>query len=148
MSIHSRVVRISASTLSFSPTRCFYSSGAKDSYLQVPNSAALPVIMEMDFLRNHSHIIKAKLEAQTALAKERANHAEQKLQVKQQKNLMDNLQKQIETLHTEKMDLQSNKTVYGEAGFFLVSCVILWLKWGTHDVNLLFNKCTSSFLKI
>lgn len=71
----------------------------------------------MNYLRNHSSVIKAKLEAQTALAKERASHVEIKLQMKQQKTLTDNLQSQLETLHTEKTNLQSNKTTFGEADF-------------------------------
>lgn len=93
---------------------CFPASGAKAQDLQVPNSAATPVIIEMNYLRNHSNIIRAKLEAQAALTKERTNHVQLKLQVKQQKTLTDSLQGQIETLHNEKTNLQSNKTVLGK----------------------------------
>lgn len=106
---------------------CFYASGAKAQDLQVPNSAATPVIIEMNYLRNHSDIIRAKLEAQAALAKERTNHVQLKLQVKQQKTLTDSLQGQIETLRNERTNLQSNKTTLGKSSnlFQYVS----WLKW-------------------
>lgn len=109
----------------------FFSSGAKDSYLQVPNSAVTPFITEMNHLHNQSHINKAKLEAETALAKERASHAELKLQMKQQRSLTDRLQTQIETLEREKINLQFNKTTLGKAAFQAVFGVlyILWLKW-------------------
>lgn len=95
----------------------FHASGAKAQDLQVPNSAATPIIIEMNYLRNHSDIVRAKLEAQAALAKERANHVQLKLQMKQQKTLTDNLQGRIETLLSEKTNLQSNKSTLGKADF-------------------------------
>lgn len=109
----------------------FFSSGAKDSSLQVPNSAVTPFIAEMNHLHNQSHINKAKLEAETALAKERAGYADLKLQMKQQQTLTDRLQAQIETLEREKINLQFNKTTLGKADFQAVFGVlyILWLKW-------------------
>ncbi|XP_044023024.1 C-type lectin domain family 4 member M-like isoform X2 [Siniperca chuatsi] len=88
---------------------------AQGDYVQVPNSAATPLIIEMNYLRNHSDIIRTKLEAQAAIAKERASHVQLKLQIKQQKTLTDSLQRQIETLHTEKTNLQSNKTTLEES---------------------------------
>ncbi|KAI3367775.1 hypothetical protein L3Q82_026606 [Scortum barcoo] len=86
----------------------FYASGAKAQDLQVPDSA--PIIIEINYLRNHSSIIRAKLEAQVALAKERTNHVGLKQQVKQQIALTDTLQGQIETLNEKRTYLQSNKT--------------------------------------
>lgn len=99
----------------------FYASGAKGNYLQAPNSAATPLILEMNHLRNHSDIIRAKLEAQAALVRERSSHAKLKLQVKQTMTLTDNLQKQIEALNTEKKNLHSNKTALGKTNFNLSS---------------------------
>ncbi|XP_051240751.1 CD209 antigen-like protein E isoform X2 [Dicentrarchus labrax] len=87
-----------------------YCAKAQDIYLQVPDSAATPLIIEMNYLRNHSGIIRAKLEAQAALAKQRASHVQVKMEVKQQQTLTDSLQRQIETLHTEKTNLLSEKT--------------------------------------
>lgn len=71
----------------------------------------------MNYLRNQSGINKATLEAQTALAKERAGHFQLKMQVKQQKALTDSFQGQIETLQTQRANLQSNKTTLGKADY-------------------------------
>ena len=79
----------------------------------------------MNYLRNHSDVIRAKLEAQMALTKERANHVQLKLQVKQEKAVTDSLQGRIETLHAEKDKLQYNKTTLGTADFqpvFVILC--------------------------
>lgn len=91
-----------------------YCAKAQDISLQVSNSAIAPLIAEMNFLRNQSGIVRAKLEAQGALVKEQASHAQLKLQVNQQKTLTDGLQAQIETLHTVKANLQTNKTTFEE----------------------------------
>ncbi|TDG98744.1 hypothetical protein EPR50_G00203930 [Perca flavescens] len=88
---------------------------AKADYLLDPHLAATPLIIEMNYLRNHSDIIRAKLEAQAQLAKERGSHRQLKLQVTQTKTLADHLQRQIETLQTERTDLQSNKTTIEES---------------------------------
>lgn len=95
----------------------FSSSGAKaqNNFLQGPNSPANSLIVEMNYLRNQSGINKATLEAQTALAKERASRVQLKMQVKQQKALTDSFQGQIETLQTQRANLQSNKTTLGKA---------------------------------
>ncbi|XP_074516563.1 oxidized low-density lipoprotein receptor 1-like isoform X1 [Sebastes fasciatus] len=84
--------------------------------LQVPHSAATPLIIEMNFLHNnHSDIIRAKLEAQAEIARQRSSHQQLKLQMKQTITLTDSLQRQIETLYTEKTNLQSNKTTLEES---------------------------------
>nr|XP_046269400.1 uncharacterized protein LOC124072218 [Scatophagus argus] len=83
--------------------------------IHLSNSAATPFIIEMNYLRNSSDIIKAKEDAQAALVKESSNHVQLKLQVKQHRSLTDSLQGQIETLHKEKMNLQSNKTALEES---------------------------------
>ncbi|XP_047467397.1 CD209 antigen-like protein B [Mugil cephalus] len=85
-----------------------YCAKAKD--LEVPQSDAAPLTVELNYLRNRSGIIQAKLDAQAKLVKERNNHVELKLQVKQKKALTDTLQRRIETLQIEKTSLQSNKT--------------------------------------
>ncbi|XP_042357099.1 C-type lectin domain family 12 member B-like isoform X2 [Plectropomus leopardus] len=88
---------------------------AQGYYLQAPNSAATPLIIEMNHLRNHSDVIRAKLEAQAALSRERASHAKLKLQVKHRMTLTDSLQGRIEALNTDKKNLQSNKTTLEES---------------------------------
>ncbi|XP_047467267.1 uncharacterized protein LOC125023800 [Mugil cephalus] len=85
-------------------------TGAKAKDLEVPQSDAAPLTVELNYLRNRSGIIQAKLDAQAKLVKERNNHVELKLQVKQKKALTDTLQRRIETLQIEKTSLQSNKT--------------------------------------
>lgn len=95
----------------------FSSSGAKaqNNFLQGPNSAANSLVVEVNYLRNQSGINKATLEAQSALAKERTDHFQLKMQVKQQKALTDSFQGRIETLQTQRANLQSNKTTLGKA---------------------------------
>lgn len=83
---------------------------AKARYLQVPSSAATPYLIEMNYLRNHSAIIKATLEAKANEVKERINYEKLKLQIKQNKVNMDRLQGQIETLRTEKEKLRATQT--------------------------------------
>lgn len=68
----------------------------------------------MNHLRNHSGIIKERLEAQAKLVKDRTNHVQLKLQVKQLKVENDLLQRQIETLNAAKSNLQTNKTLLGK----------------------------------
>ncbi|XP_032356220.1 CD209 antigen-like protein C [Etheostoma spectabile] len=84
---------------------------SKSDYLQVPHSDAIPLLFEVDYLRNHSDIIvRAKLDIQTQLVKVRTSHLQLKLQVMQTETLNDHLQRQIETLQTERTNLQYNKT--------------------------------------
>ncbi|XP_039897760.1 C-type lectin domain family 4 member M-like isoform X2 [Simochromis diagramma] len=89
-----------------------YCVKAKD--FQVSDSSVSPLLIEMNHLRNHSGIIKDRLEAQAKLAKERTNHVQLKLQVKQLKVENDLLQRQIETLNAAKSNLQTNKTLLEE----------------------------------
>lgn len=83
-----------------------YCANAKD--LQIPDLAASPLLVEVNFLRNHTEIIREQLEAQNILEKERANHIQLQLEVKQKKALTDSLQWKISILQTEKTNLQSN----------------------------------------
>ncbi|XP_020485627.1 C-type lectin domain family 12 member B [Labrus bergylta] len=83
---------------------------ARASYFQVPVSAATPLIIEMNYLRNQSGIIRATLEARAAIAKKHTDHVQLKLELKQHKITMDRLQRQIKTLHDERENLQSNKS--------------------------------------
>ncbi|XP_053192107.1 CD209 antigen-like protein E [Scomber japonicus] len=88
-----------------------YCAKANDNYLQIPHSTATDLTFELSYLRNHSAIVKARLEAETALSRERESRMELKLQVKHQNTLTDELQSQIETLLTERASLQANKSV-------------------------------------
>lgn len=94
------------------------SSGAKDNYLQVPESAIGPLIAEMNFYRNTSHIIKARLEAEATAEKQRASSAQVRLEVKQQKAFTDTVIKQIGVLQTQKKNLQSNTSALGKILLF------------------------------
>ncbi|XP_004540730.3 C-type lectin domain family 10 member A-like [Maylandia zebra] len=89
-----------------------YCVKAKD--FQVSDSSVSPLLIEMNHLRNHSGIVKERLEAQAKLVKERTNHVQLKLQVKQLKVENDLLQRQIETLNAAKSNLQTNKTLLEE----------------------------------
>lgn len=93
----------------------FNSSGAKDNYPEVPGSAIAPLLAEVNFYRNNSHIIKARLEAEKTAAKQRASSISARLEVKQQKVQTDNILKQIGVLKTEKTNLQSNTSALGTA---------------------------------
>lgn len=95
---------------------CFYSSGANAKDLQVSDLAATPLILEMNFLRNHTGIMKAKAEAQSALVKERADFARIKLEMTRNKATIDRLEKTIRALQAEKTNLQSNRTALGKKG--------------------------------
>lgn len=97
--------------------RILNSSGAKDSYPPVPPSAIAPLLAEMNFYRNNSHIIKARLEAEKTAAKQHANGAQVRLEVKQQKASTDNIVKQIGVLQTKKRYLQSNTSVLSKKLF-------------------------------
>ncbi|XP_068437158.1 CD209 antigen-like [Clinocottus analis] len=88
---------------------------SKGENLQVPHSAILPFIVEINHLRNNSGIIRAKLEAQAQLVTQRANHQQLKLQLKQMVTATDRLQGQMEILQTEKTNLQSDKTTVEES---------------------------------
>lgn len=81
----------------------------------------------MTFLRNQSSIIKAKVEAQKALAKKRAGHVALKMELKQQNQLSDRLQRQIESLHGQRIKLESNRTTLGKAYLKLVfgDCIMV-----------------------
>lgn len=95
----------------------YFPSGAKDNNLPVPNSAATSLVAEMNFFRNKSHIVKATLEAQATLAKERADFVGLKLEIKSEKAITDNLMRQIEALNVVKANLQSDTATLGEVNF-------------------------------
>lgn len=91
-----------------------HSSGASGNYPQVPQSAIAPLLAEMIFYRNHSHIIQARLEAEKTAANQRASGVQVKLEVKQQKAVTDNIMKQIGLLQAKKRNLQSNTSALGK----------------------------------
>lgn len=51
---------------------------------------------------------------------EQTKHLELKIQVKQKKVKTDDLQRKIETLKTERKNLQSNRTSLGKAACFFI----------------------------
>ncbi|XP_069391831.1 C-type lectin domain family 4 member E-like [Paralichthys olivaceus] len=91
-----------------------YCAKAKD--LQVPYSAVTPFIVELNYLKsNHSEMIRGRLEFQATLLRERAIQPHLVLAVKQKKTVIDVLQRQIETLETEKTHLKNNRTTLEES---------------------------------
>lgn len=75
--------------------------------------AASPLLAELNFYLNQTHIIKAKEKAQAALIKERANHLQIKQEVNLKRTFVDKLQGKLETLKQEITILESNKTNLG-----------------------------------
>lgn len=86
-----------------------YCSKAPD-YLQMTHSAIAPLIIERNFLRNHTDMIRAKVMDKAALMRERSNTAQLQVQVKQEMALSDRRQGHIELLQKERSNLQVNKT--------------------------------------
>ncbi|XP_072221126.1 uncharacterized protein [Leuresthes tenuis] len=85
---------------------------AKD--LQILDSSAASLVVELKYLRNHSDVIRAKTEAQAALVKERTNHVQLKLQLKQKMAITDMLLGRIEILELEKANIQTNRSTLDE----------------------------------
>ncbi|RVE57148.1 hypothetical protein OJAV_G00213490 [Oryzias javanicus] len=83
---------------------------AKAKDFDMSDLAASPLLAELNFYRNQTHLIKAKAEAQAALIKERANHLRIKQEVNLKRTLVDKLQGKLETLKQETTILQLNKT--------------------------------------
>ncbi|KAK2826125.1 hypothetical protein Q5P01_020339 [Channa striata] len=88
---------------------------AKATDLESLHSADAALMVELNYLHNHSEVTQAKLEAQRTLAAERKSHRQLMLQVKQMKTITDGLQGKIETLKTEKTYLQTNITSIEES---------------------------------
>ncbi|XP_067336355.1 C-type lectin domain family 4 member E-like [Channa argus] len=81
----------------------------KDGSLHISHSTVTQLINELDYLRsNHSDVIEAEEEAKKALERALKHHQQLKEQIVQQKIISDGYMKQIETLRTEKISLQSN----------------------------------------
>lgn len=93
---------------------CFNVLGAKARDTQVYTSADGLVLAELNHFRNTSAIIRAKVEAQAALLKERASHQQIKLQLNKLKTTSDDLQHQLETLDKEKSALKANQSIFGK----------------------------------
>lgn len=94
------------------------SSGAKSDYPQVPDSSIAPLLVELNFYRNDSHLIKARLEAEKMAATQRASGAQIRLEVKHQMVVMDNIIKQIKVLQTKKRNLEFNTSRLGKILLF------------------------------
>lgn len=67
----------------------------------------------MNFLRNHTGIMKAKAAAQAALVKERADAVQIKLEMAQKNALIDSFERRIQSLQAERTNLQSQRTTLG-----------------------------------
>lgn len=86
---------------------------AKD-FQQISNEALTPLIIERNFLLNHTDVIKDRLNAQVALENQRKTNVQLQMQVKQQETITDSLMSQIVTLKAEKANLESSKTELGK----------------------------------
>ncbi|KAK2891728.1 hypothetical protein Q8A73_017393 [Channa argus] len=81
----------------------------KDGSLHISHSTVTQLISELDYLRsNHSDVIEAEEEAKKSLERALKHHQQLKEQTEQQKIISDGFMRQIETLRTEKTNLQSN----------------------------------------
>ncbi|KAK2826131.1 hypothetical protein Q5P01_020345 [Channa striata] len=81
----------------------------KEGSLHVSHSAVTQLLNELDYLRsNHSDVMEAEEEAKKALERALKHHEQLKEQIDKQKTINDGYQRQIETLKTEKTNLQSN----------------------------------------
>ncbi|XP_055004135.1 CD209 antigen-like protein C [Boleophthalmus pectinirostris] len=87
-----------------------YCAKVKD-FQQVTDSALAPLVIERDFLRNQSNIVKEKQTAQMALENQRRAHMGLKLQIRQLQTVTDGLQSHIQELRAEKTQLEGNRTL-------------------------------------
>lgn len=71
-------------------------------------------MVELNYYRNHSNYIGAKQKAQEALVKQRTDHLQLKLQLKQKKTFIDGLLGQIESLQVEKSNLKYKQAHLGK----------------------------------
>lgn len=96
---------------------CFWASGANanEDHLLTPHSAVSSLIIERNYLRNHSDILKARKDAEEALVREQTSQVQLKLQLKQQARLGDTLRSQIEILQKEKAQLEATKAIIGKS---------------------------------
>ncbi|XP_037097884.1 CD209 antigen-like protein E isoform X2 [Syngnathus acus] len=88
-----------------------YCANANEDHLLTPHSAVSSLIIERNYLRNHSHILKVEKDAEADLVKEQTSHIQLKLQLKQQTTMADTLWSQIKILHTEKEQLEATRAL-------------------------------------
>ncbi|XP_051941284.1 C-type lectin domain family 4 member G-like isoform X2 [Hippocampus zosterae] len=88
-----------------------YCANANEDHLLTPHSAVSSLIIERNYLRNHSNIIKAWKDAEEALVREKTSQVQLKLQLKQQTKLGDTFRSQIEILQKEKAELEATKAI-------------------------------------
>ncbi|XP_055087268.1 C-type lectin domain family 12 member B-like [Periophthalmus magnuspinnatus] len=87
-----------------------YCAKVKD-FEQASNSALTPLIIERDFLRNQTNVIKEKLATQMELENQRRAHMQMKVQLKQLQAITDSLQTHILALRAEKTSLEDKRTL-------------------------------------
>ncbi|XP_039993330.1 uncharacterized protein LOC120795454 [Xiphias gladius] len=90
---------------------------------EIPCAKAKDLQIPYSVLHNSSDIIRANLEAQAALKRERTSHLQLKLLVKHRKTVTDGLQRQMESLQTEKTNLKINRTTLESRQTALISTV-------------------------
>ncbi|XP_054653203.1 C-type lectin domain family 12 member B-like [Dunckerocampus dactyliophorus] len=116
-----------------------YCANANEDHLQTPHSAVSSLIIERNYLRNQSGILKAAQDADSALVREQTRHVQLKLQLKQQKTVSDVLQREIEVFQTEKANLQSKKVTLEEScsrcpsGWTLLKSTCYYFSLSEHD---------------
>lgn len=86
-----------------------YCAKAKD-FKVASDSALAPLILERDFLRNHSDVFKERRALQAELEKQRRSHMQLQIQLKPLQTITDSLQTHIQALKAEKSQLESNRT--------------------------------------
>ncbi|XP_061823984.1 C-type lectin domain family 10 member A-like [Nerophis lumbriciformis] len=116
-----------------------YCANANDDHLQTPHSAVSALIIERNYLRNHTDILKAEREAELAIVRQQTSLIQMKLQLKQQRRLSDVLQNKIEVLQSEKANLQSKKNALEQscgrcpAGWTLLKSTCYYFSLPDHD---------------
>ncbi|XP_061700346.1 CD209 antigen-like protein B [Syngnathoides biaculeatus] len=88
-----------------------YCASANEDHLLTPNSAVSSLIIERNYLRNNTDILKAQQDTEAALVREQTNQVQMKLTLRKKLRLGDTYRNQIEILQTEKANLESRKDV-------------------------------------
>uniref|UniRef100_A0A8C6T1X5 C-type lectin domain-containing protein n=1 Tax=Neogobius melanostomus TaxID=47308 RepID=A0A8C6T1X5_9GOBI len=93
------------------PWRQKYKKGGKaKDFKAVSDSTLAPLILERDFLRNHSDAIKERRTVQVELENQRRARMQLHIQIKQLQTITDSMQSHIQVLRAERSQLESNRT--------------------------------------
>lgn len=86
-----------------------YCAKAKD-FKDVSDPALTPLLIERDFLLNHSDVIAKELGVTAEKEKQRKAQVQMQVEIKQLQTVSDSLQSHIQALRADKAQLESNRT--------------------------------------